>query len=111
MGTGRLLKEGGAIEEFTGGVQFRMVFRLVEVSGGVHPLIFCWGRWKNCWGGCLPCWGAARPVSLFDSPLFPWVAKILWVVWVDLGGVVDFLLFSSVPAGGGGLSIFFVIEV
>src|SRR5258708_33692864 len=48
MGTGQLLKAGGAVEEFIGGVQFRMEFRLVEVSGGVHPLIFCWGRWKNC---------------------------------------------------------------
>src|SRR5258708_2321054 len=48
ISTGRLLKAGGAVEEFTGGVQFLMEFRLVEVSAGVHPLMFCWGRWKNC---------------------------------------------------------------
>ncbi len=66
MGTGRLLKAGGAVEEFTGGVQFWMEFQLVEVSGGVHPLICCWGRWKNGWDACLGCWGAFRQFPAFD---------------------------------------------
>src|SRR5258708_3335035 len=71
MGTGRLLNAGGAVEEFIGGVQFRMEFRFVEVSGGTHPLIFCWGRWKNGWGVCLGCWDVFRQFPAFDPLWLP----------------------------------------
>ena len=67
---GWLLNAGGAVEELIGGVQFLMEFWFVEVSGGVQPLIVCWGRWKNCWGGCLPCWDA-RQFPVFDPLELP----------------------------------------
>ncbi len=41
MGMGWLLNAGGAFDEFTGGIQFLIEFRLVEGSGGVQPLIVC----------------------------------------------------------------------
>src|SRR5260370_8822229 len=101
MGTGRLLKAGGAVEEFTGGVQFQIVFRLVEVSGGVHPLIFCWGRWKNGWGSCLPCWGAFRQFPAFDPLELPWLPNMLWMIWLDLVASIAFCFISSYPVGSG----------
>ena len=79
MGTGWLLKAGGAVEEFIGGVQFRMEFRLVEVSGGTHPLMFCWGRWKNGWGVGF-CWGALRQFPAFDPLWLSWLPNMLWMI-------------------------------
>src|SRR5258707_14817774 len=101
MGTGRLLKAGGAVEEFTGGVQFRMEFQLVEVSGGVHPLMFCWGRWKNGWGGCLPFRGGFRQFAAFDPLELPWFPNILWMIWLGLGALIGFCFLSSYPVGRG----------
>src|SRR5260370_26776623 len=102
MGTGRLLKAGGAVEEFTGGVQFQIVFRLVEVSGGVHALILCWGHWKNGWGGCLPCWGVFRQFPAFDPLELPWLPNILWIIWLDLVASMAFCFISLYPVGSGG---------
>ena len=71
MGTGRLLNAGGAVDEFIGGVQFLMEFQFVKVSGGVQPLMFCWGCWKNGWGACLPCWGVFHQFPAFDPLELP----------------------------------------
>ncbi len=46
IGTGWLLNAAGVLDKLTGGVQFLMELQLVEESGGVHPLIVCWGCWK-----------------------------------------------------------------
>src|SRR5258708_22676989 len=110
IGTGQLLKAGGAVEEFTGGVQFRMEFRLVEVSGGVHPLIFCWGRWKNGWGACLPCWGVFRQFPAFEPLWFPWLPNILWMIWLALVALIALCFISSYPVGSGGFITSVAIE-
>ncbi len=97
-----LLNAGGAVDEFIGGVQFLMEFQFVEVSGGVQPLMFCWGRWKNGWGGCLPCWGAFRQFPAFDPLELPWLPNILWMIWLDLIASIAFCFISSYPVGRGG---------
>ncbi len=101
IGTGRLLKAGGAVDEFIRGVQFRMEFLFVEVSGGVHPLIVCWERWKKDWGGCLPCWGAFRQFPALDPLEPPWLPNILWMIWLDLVASIAFCFISLYPAGRG----------
>src|SRR5258707_2501639 len=95
MGMGRLLNAGGAVKELIGGVQFRMEFRFVEVSGGVHPRMVCWGRWKNCWGSCLPCWGTFRQFPVFDPLVLFWLPNMLWIIWLDLVASIAFCFISS----------------
>src|SRR5258708_6932550 len=101
MGTGQLLKAGGAVDEFIGGVQFLIEFRFVEVSGGVQPLMFCWGRWKNGWDDCLICWGVFRQFPVLDPLELLWLPNILWMIWLDLVASIAFCFISSYPAGRG----------
>src|SRR5258708_9338259 len=102
MGTGQLLNAGGAFDEFTGGVQFLIEFRFVEESGGVQPLMVCWGHWKNCWGGCLPCCGGFCQFPVFDPLGVPWLPNMLWMILLNLVASIAFCFISSYPVRRGG---------
>src|SRR5258707_6741958 len=87
-----------------------MEFRLVEVSGGTHPLIFCWGRWKNCWGACLFGWFVLRQFPVLAPRELPWLPNILWMIWLDLVASMAFCFISLYPAGSGGFITSVAIE-
>ncbi len=77
IGTGWLLNAGGVLEELMGGIQFLMELWLVVGSGGIHPLIVCWGCWKKAGGSGLPCGHAFRQFPLFGPLESPWVPNML----------------------------------
>ncbi|SRR5258708_1196679 len=110
MGTGRLLNAEGAVDEFIGGIQFLMEFWFVEVSGGVHPLMVCWGHWKNGWGGCLACWDVFHQFPIFGPLELPWLPNILWMIWLDLVASITFCFISSYPDGRGGFITLVAID-
>ncbi len=82
------------MEEFAGGVQFLKGFWFMEVPGGVHPLAFCWGGWKNGGGICF-CWGAFRQFSAFGPLGLLWLPNMLWMIWLDLVASMALRFISS----------------